>query len=40
MMVLMSNDTSSLVVDMLCDNANERNIAVACFYVDFAAREE
>ena len=39
-MVLMSNDTSSLVVDMLCDNANERNIAVACFYVDFAAREE
>ena len=40
MMVLMSHDTSSLVVDMLCDKAKEQNIAVACFYVDFAAREE
>jgi len=36
----MSNDTSSLVVDRLCDKAREENIAVACFYVDFAAREE
>ena len=40
MMVLMSHDTSSLVVDMLCDKAKEQNIAVACFYVDFAAREK
>jgi len=36
----MSNGTSSLVVDRLCDKAKEQNIAVACFYVDFAAREE
>jgi len=36
----MSNDTSSLVVDRLCDKAREEDIAVACFYVDFAAREE
>jgi len=28
------------VVDRLCDIANERNIAVSCFYLDFAAREE
>jgi len=36
----MSSDNSSLVVDRLCDRARERNAAVACFYVDFAAREE
>ena len=36
----MGSDTSSLVVDRLCDKAKEQNIAVACFYVDFAAREE
>ena len=36
----MSSGTSSLVVDRLCDKAKEQNIAVACFYVDFAAREE
>jgi len=36
----MRSDTSSLVVDKLCDAARERNIAVSCFYVDFAAREE
>ena len=36
----MSSDTSSLVVDRLCDKAKEENIAVACFYVDFAARGE
>jgi len=36
----MSSDNSSLVVDRLCDRAKERNAAVACFYVDFAAREE
>src|SRR5437588_12983142 len=40
MVVLMDCDTSSLVVDKLCDMAEEQNIAVACFYVDFAAREE
>ena len=39
-MVLTCNDTSSLVVDRLCDMARERNMAVSCFYVDFAAREE
>ena len=32
--------TSSLVVDKLCDKAKEQNLAVACLYVDFAAREE
>jgi len=38
--VLMTSDISSLVVDLLCDKAKELNAAVACFYVDFAAREE
>ena len=38
--MLTSSGTSSLVVDRLCDKAKEQNIAVACFYVDFAAREE
>ena len=38
--MLISSDASSLVVDRLCDKAKEQNIAVACFYVDFAAREE
>ena len=36
----LSIGASSLVVDRLCDRAGEQNIAVACFYVDFAAREE
>ena len=36
----MSRGTSSLVVDRLCDKANEQNIALTCFYFDFAAREE
>ena len=40
MVVLICSDASSLVVDRLCDKAKEQNIAVACFYVDFAAREE
>jgi len=40
MAVLTCSDTSSLVVDKLCDMTAERNIAVSCFYVDFAAREE
>ena len=38
--MLISSDASSLVVDRLCDKAKEQTIAVACFYVDFAAREE
>ena len=38
--MLISKHASSLVVDMLCDEAKEENVAVACFYVDFAAREE
>jgi len=40
--VLTCSDTSSLVVDNLCDMAGEQNtdIAVSCFYVDFAARKE
>ena len=37
---LITINTSSLVVDKLCDKAREQNISVACFYVDFAAREE
>jgi len=37
---LLTRSDSSLVVDELCDMARERNIAVSCFYVDFAAREE
>ena len=40
MVVLISSDASSLVVDRLCDRAKKQNMAVACFYVDFAAREE
>ena len=38
--MLISSDASSLVVDRLCDKVKEQNTAVACFYVDFAAREE
>ena len=33
-------DDSSLIVDKLCDESVERNTAVACFYFDFAARNE
>ena len=36
----MSNDTSSLVVDRLCDRANGQNISIACLYVDFGEREK
>ena len=39
-MGLLTRSDSSLVVDKLCDMAGERNAAVSCFYVDFAAREE
>jgi len=33
-------DNSSLVIDKLCDEAAEENTAVACFYFDFASRNE
>jgi len=38
--VLISSGTSSLVTDRLCDQAEEGNVAVACFYFDFAAQKE
>ena len=38
--MLISRDGSSLVVDRLCDQARGQNMAVACFYFDFAARKE
>ena len=37
---LTSCDASSLVVDKLCDQAEEQNTPVTCFYFDFAARKE
>jgi len=39
MLLLIGCDDSSLVIDKLCDEAVE-DIAVACFYFDFAARNE
>jgi len=33
-------DDSSLVIDKLCDEAEEDDIAVTCFYFDYAARNE
>ena len=33
------HDGSSVVVDYLCDRVIEQDIAVACFYYDFASRE-
>ena len=36
----MSRGTSSLVVDRLYNKSQDQNIAVACFYADFVAREE
>jgi len=38
--VLTSLNLSSLVIDHLCDQANRKNTAVACFYFDFAAQKE
>jgi len=38
--VLTSCEYSSLVIDRLCDQARGQNVAVACFYFDFAARRE
>jgi len=37
---LTSFHRSSLVVDTLCDRAREQDIAVTCFYFDFAAGKE
>jgi len=37
--LLTGRDGSSVVVDHLCDQAVERDMAVACFYYDFASRE-
>jgi len=37
--VLTSCNDSSLVVDSLCDQARGQNVAVACFYFDFAAQK-
>ena len=38
--MLISRDTSSLVVDRLCDQARGQNVAITCFYFDFATRKE
>ena len=38
--MLTSRDTSSLVVDNLCDRARGQNVTVACFYFDFAVQKE
>jgi len=38
--VLTSYDVSSLVIDSLCDQAGGQDVAVACFYFDFAAQKE
>ena len=38
--VLTGCDVSSLVIDNLCDRARGQEVAVACFYFDFAAQKE
>ena len=38
--VLTSCYFSSLVIDSLCDRVEEQDVAVACFYFDFAAKTE
>ena len=38
--VLTSRYFSSLVIDSLCDLEGEQDVAVACFYFDFAAKTE
>ena len=40
MVLLISLDDSSLIIDKLCDEAAEEDTAVVCFYFDFAARNE
>ena len=37
---LTDRNTSSLVIDSLCDQDGEENIAVAAFYCDFLAQQE
>jgi len=39
-LLLICCDGSSLVIDKLCDEAGEGGPTVACFYFDFAARNE
>jgi len=39
-LLLRSCNSSSLVIDRLCDWAGEQNAAVACFYFDFAEQKE
>ena len=36
----MTRNTSSLVIDTLCDQAKEETLAVACLYCDFLAQQE
>ena len=38
--MLTSRNISSLMVDSLCDQARGKNVAVACFYFNFAAQKE
>jgi len=38
--MLISCDISSLVIDTLCKHSGKERAAVACFCIDFAAREE
>jgi len=38
--LIISLGVSSLVIDSLCGQAGGQNIAVACFYFDFAAQEQ
>ena len=37
--MLTPRDGSSVVIDYLCNQAIEKDLAVACFYYDFASRE-
>ena len=37
---LIARNTSSLVIDSLCDQVEEENIAVAAFYCDYLSQEE
>jgi len=39
-MLLISCNISSLVIDSLCEQAVQGNTGVACFYFDFAVKEE
>ena len=39
-LLLIDCDNRSLVIDKLCDEAEEGDTAVMCFYFDFAARNE